>query len=68
MNMTFDEAYARYLSFLARLDKTDDISEKNVLFRQLTEQLSELEQRLNNKSTTPERREPDEDSDLVYWI
>lgn len=68
MNMTFDEAYARYLSFLARLDKTDDISEKNVLFRQLTEQLSELEKRLNSKSATPERPEPDEDSDLIYWI
>ena len=69
MDNTFDEAYAKYLNFLARLDKTDDISEKNELFRQLTEQLSELEQRLNNKSRTPEQEgSMTENSELIYWI
>lgn len=69
MNLTFDEAYARYLSFLAKLDKTENMSEKNVLFRQLTEQLSELENRLNSKSSMQEREESaGEDSDLTYWI
>ncbi len=69
MNKTFDEGYARYLSFLAKLDKTDDIKEKNVLFRQLTEQLSELEKRLNTTNFAPDWDETDtEDSDLTYWI
>lgn len=44
---SFDEAYARYLKFLALLDRTDDIGEKNLLFRQLTQLLSDLERRLN---------------------
>lgn len=68
MNTTFDEGYARYLSFLAKLDTTDDIKEKNVLFRQLTEQLSELEKRLSNKNSTPEWEEAVDDTDLTYWI
>ena len=50
MDRTFDEAYASYLMSLAKLDKTDDVTEKNVLFRQLTEQLSDLEDRLKNRS------------------
>ncbi len=45
---TFDEAYAGYLKILARLDGTDDISEKNLLFRQLTQLLSDLERRVNS--------------------
>jgi len=46
MTKAFDEAYANYLAALARLDSTHDISEKNQLFRHLTEQLSELESRI----------------------
>lgn len=69
MNTTFDEGYARYLSFLAKLDKTDNIEEKNVLFRQLTAQLSELEQRLNSKGPLAEWEETaKEDADLTYWV
>lgn len=48
---SFDEAYARYLKFLALLDRTDDIGEKNLLFRQLTQLLSDLERRLNGSDT-----------------
>lgn len=69
MNGTFDEEYARYLSFLAKLDKTDDIKEKNALFRQLTEQLSKLESRLNSSSFNPELADAtNADSDQTYWI
>jgi hypothetical protein len=51
MYMTgFDEAYARYLAALKKLDQADEITEKNLLFRQLTQQLSDLEQRLNSDS------------------
>lgn len=46
MTNAFDDAYAQYLAALAKLDSTHDISEKNQLFRQLTEQLSELESRI----------------------
>ena len=62
MTKVFDDAYARYLSSLARLDTTHDISEKNRLFRQLTEQLSELEERINSGETTARDEEPGEDS------
>jgi len=66
---TFDEAYARYLQFLAKLDRTDDIAEKNVLFRQLAKQLSDLEQRLNIKDVSPDLADAaNEDSELTYWI
>ena len=58
MDRTFDEAYARYLTSLAKLDKTDDVSEKNVLFRQLTEQLSDLENRLKNRNIRMDGEEP----------
>jgi hypothetical protein len=69
MNKSFDEGYARYLSFLAKLDTTDDISEKNVLFRQLTQQLSELEKRLDSTRFTLENDDSSlEDPDLSYWI
>jgi hypothetical protein len=68
MNTTFDEGYARYLSFLAKLDDTNDIKEKNVLFRQLTEQLSELESKLSNKNSVSDWDDPVDDSDLTYWI
>jgi hypothetical protein len=68
MDQTFDEAHARYLRFLAKLDATDDISEKNVLFRQLTEQLSQLENNLNNECIAAVREESaSEDSELTYW-
>ncbi|BCG48044.1 hypothetical protein GEOBRER4_n2910 [Citrifermentans bremense] len=50
---SFDEAYARYLKFLALLDRTDDIGEKNLLFRQLTQLLADLERRLNGSDTSP---------------
>jgi len=67
MDKTFDEAYAKYLRFLAKLDTTQDISEKNILFRQLTEQLSELEGRLKNGCPTLEREEQSlEDPDTIY--
>jgi hypothetical protein len=65
----FDEAYAKYLSSLGKLDNTNDISEKNLLFRQLAEQLDELEKKLNNQSADSERPESEvEESDLTYWI
>ena len=54
---SFDEAYANYLKFLALLDRTDDIREKNLLFRQLTQLLSDLEHRLDRSDT---RSAPDE--------
>jgi hypothetical protein len=50
MSNGFDEAYAGYLAALKKLDQTDEISEKNLLFRQLTQQLSDLEERLNSRS------------------
>lgn len=69
MEKTFDEAYANYLSFLAKLDTTQDISEKNVLFRQLTEQLSDLESRLKNSSFLSEREDAvKDDQEIIYWI
>jgi len=69
MTKTFDEAYANYLSSLAKLDTTEDIFEKNVLFKQLTEQLSDLEYRINNQGLTTLLEDPvGEDSDLNYWI
>lgn len=69
MEKTFDEAYANYLSFLAKLDTTQDISEKNVLFRQLTEQLSDLESRLKNSSFLSEREDTvQDDPEIIYWI
>lgn len=69
MDRTFDEAYAKYLILLAKLDKTDDISEKNVLFGELAEQLSELEDRLKNRNKQLDREGPvEEDSELTCWI
>jgi len=66
MTKIFDDAYGKYLSSLARLDTTHDISEKNKLFKQLTEQLSELEGRINNGETTAPDEEPsDENNDLM---
>ena len=61
MTKVFDDAYAKYLSSLAKLDTTHDISEKNRLFRQLTEQLSDLEGRINNGETTASVEEPGDD-------
>ena len=66
MTKIFDDAYAKYLSSLAKLDTTHDIAEKNRLFKQLTEQLSELEGRINNGETTaPEEDLSDENNDLI---
>jgi hypothetical protein len=66
MTKIFDDAYAKYLSSLSKLDTTHDISEKNKLFKQLTEQLSELEGRINNGETTASDEEPSEESnDLI---
>ncbi|GFO65226.1 hypothetical protein M1B72_06370 [Geomonas paludis] len=59
---TFDTAYANYLKLLAKLDKTDDIAEKNQIFRQLTQLLCELEQGLKNKALPGCREE------LAYWL
>ena len=61
MTKLFDDAYAKYLSSLAKLDTTHDISEKNLLFRQLTEQLSELEERINKGETTESEEHPCDD-------
>ena len=61
MTKLFDDAYAKYLSSLAKLDTTHDISEKNLLFKQLTEQLSELEERINKGETTEGEEEPVDD-------
>jgi len=55
---TFDEAYARYLKFLALLDSTDDISEKNLLFRQLTQLLSDMEHGVASREIQADRDEP----------
>ena len=55
---TFDEAYARYLKFLALLDGTDDISEKNLMFRQLTQLLSDLEHGVKCREIQADRDEP----------
>lgn len=55
---TFDEAYARYLKFLALLDSTDDITEKNLLFRQLTQLLSDLEHGVKGCEMQPDPDEP----------
>ena len=55
---TFDEAYARYLKFLAMLDSTDDISEKNLLFRQLTQLLSDMEHGVTSREIQADRDEP----------
>lgn len=66
---SFDEAYARYLRFLALLDKTDDISEKNLLFRQLTQLLSELELRLkSHKEHAADRDACIDDREYTYWV
>ena len=66
MTKVFDDAYAKYLSSLAKLDTTHDISEKNRLFKHLTEQLSELEGRINNGETTSRVEDSDdENSDLT---
>lgn len=70
MDESFDEAYAKYRSFLAKLDQTDDVSEKNLLFRELAEQLSEMEQKLRRNKGVALNPEPatEEESELTYWI
>ncbi|WP_224958260.1 hypothetical protein [Geomonas subterranea] len=60
---TFEEAYANYLKLLAKLDKTEDISEKNLLFRQLAQLLCDLEQGLKSKRTLGGGRE-----EVAYWL
>lgn len=69
MAQTFDEAHARYLSSLAQLDRTDGIAEKNVLFRQLAEQLSRMEEGLCHQGGAAQREETsgdDFDLDLRF--
>ena len=68
MGNGFDEGYARYQRLLAQLDTTHDISAKNQLFRQLTEQLSELEKKLKNSSLTGVEEQLSEDCDSSSWI
>jgi|GEM_PF-5960479 len=65
---SFDEGYARYLRFLAKLDTTDDIKEKNLLFRQLTQQLSELEKKLTVDRFSSDPDDGSDDPDHTYWI
>lgn len=67
MGNGFDEGYARYQRLLAQLDTTDDISAKNLLFRQLTEQLSELEKKLNNSCLSAAEESPCDDPDPTYY-
>lgn len=57
MTDTFDKAYARYLCSLAKLDALEDIAEKNLLFKELTAQLSEME---NSLKTNPAYVDPAE--------
>jgi hypothetical protein len=64
MDKTFDEAYATYLNSLAKLDSIDDISEKNLLFRKLTEQLSELEDKLKTRMAPEQEANSSDD----FWI
>lgn len=61
MEETFDEAYATYRRFLAKLDTTYDLTEKNDLFKQLAEQLSRLELKLkqNHRALQCERHNLD---------
>lgn len=54
MDDTFDKAYARYLAHLAKLDQTQDISAKNLLFRQLAQLLCDMESRLRSDSLLAE--------------
>ncbi|TGU70814.1 hypothetical protein E4633_17640 [Geomonas terrae] len=63
---SFDEAYARYLKLLAKLDRTDDVAEKNQLFRQLTHLLCELEQNL--KAVKAKQGDWSRREELAYWI
>jgi len=69
MKEAFDQAYSRYRSSLAKLDTTHDISEKNVLFKQLAEQLSAMEHRINTKILIARHEESaGEESEMTYWI
>lgn len=63
---TFEDSYAKYLELLARLDRTDDIAEKNQLFRQLTRLLCDLEQQLKSKegAGVPAAGR----DELAYWL
>ncbi|WP_136526481.1 hypothetical protein [Geomonas ferrireducens] len=63
---SFDEAYARYLKLLAKLDRTDDVAEKNQLFRQLMHLLCELEQNL--KAVKAKQGDWSRREELAYWI
>lgn len=64
---TFDESYAKYLKLLAKLDKADDIAEKNLLFRQLTQLLCDLENRLKSRERTAAVHGGGRD-ELAYWL
>ncbi len=64
MTSIFDDAYAKYLSCLAKLDSVVDISEKNRLFKDLTEQLSQLEKRISNGETVLADEDFEEDDGL----
>ena len=70
MEESFDEAYAKYRSYLAKLDQTDDVSEKNLLFRKLADQLSEMEQRLRRREGAAPNPPPpgEEESEPTCWI
>ena len=68
MSNGFDEGYARYQRLLAQLDTTHDISAKNLLFKQLTEQLAELENKLKNSSLPTTEEPASEESDSSCWI
>ena len=64
---TFDEGYAKYLKLLAQLDRTDDIGQKNLLFRELTQLLCELEHHLKSRDGRSYGEGYDREQ-LAYWI
>lgn len=64
---TFEESYAKYLKLLAKLDRIDDIAEKNQLFRQLAQLLCDLEQRLKSKESVAGAQAAGRD-ELAYWL
>lgn len=66
---SFDKAYARYLGYLSKLDTVEDISEKKLLFRELTVLLSDMEEALRTHSYCVDPSEPLKDGAVsTFWI
>jgi hypothetical protein len=68
MTTSFDEAYSKYQDGLAKLDHTKDISQKNILFRQLAALLSDMEQSIANKKSPPTPESSSIEEEMDYWI